>query len=188
MPPRETYFTRRELRFLRDCSSESFPGHPVWKFLKYPGYFTLPVYLLALPHPYPDELISPIEALHQEMRADCVPHGYMETRFQHDHRQVHLWVARIGMRKYIPVGQTLFLAEKRRADSLLGGGFVSKWWLLYSWIKPAYRNQKIFQSSLEYFQEWHPHFTLRDSTPAIRAALKNNPEHLRDETKKVHWF
>ena len=187
MPPRETYYTRREIGFLRDCSAENFPGQAVWKLLKYPGSFTLPIYLLALPTPFPDELGSPLENLHKHMRDDGVAHGYMETSYQQDHRQVHLWVVKLGIGKFLPVGQSLFLAEKRRADTDLGGGFVSKWWLLYSWIEPAYRNQKIFQSSLEHFRSWHTHFTLRDSTPALKAAFKMHPEHLRDESKSVRW-
>ena len=187
LPPREAYYTRSELHYLKDCASENFPEEPVWALLKYPGSFTLPIYLLALPSPFPGELNSPIETLHQEMRKDGVSHGHMETSYQHDHRQVHLWVAKLGIRKYLPVGQSLFLAEKRKADNILGGGFVSKWWLLYSWIKPAYRNQKIFQSSLEYFRTWHPHFTLRDNTPVLMSALKQYPEHIRDESKNVRW-
>lgn len=187
LPPREAYYTRRELSFLRDCAAEENPDHTVWHLLKYPGSFTLPIYLLALPTPFPEELSAPLETLHQEMRSDGVSHGYMETSYHHDHRQVHLWVAKLGIRKFLPVGQTLFLAEKRKADSILGGGFVTKWWLLYTWIKPAYRSQKIFQSSLDYFRAWHPHFVLRDNTPVLMAALKKHPEHIRDETKKVHW-
>ena len=187
MPPRDTYFTRSELRYLREHSSANFPDQTVWTLLKYPGSFTLPIYLLALPTPYPEELTAPITTLHREMHTDGVAHGYMETRYEQDHRQVHLWIAKLGIRKYLPVGQTLFLAEKRKAESILGGGFVSKWWMLYSWLKPAYRNQKIFQSSIEYFRTWHPHFTLRDTTPAMIAAFKNLPEHIRDESKRVRW-
>jgi hypothetical protein len=188
MPPRDAFYTRRQGRFLRERSAENFPGQTVWKLLKYPGSFTFPIYLLALPDPFPEELIAPIETLHKEMIDDGVTHGNMETRYQQDHRQVHLWVAKLGMGKYLPVGQTLFLAEKRMADANLGGGFVSKWWLHYSWIKPAYRNQKIFQSSLDYFQAWHPHFTLRDTTPTLVSAFKKHPEHLRDESKTVRWI
>ena len=187
LPPRSSYYTRRELKFLRECSGKNFPEQTVWTRLKYPGSFTLPVYLFARPTPFPEELAAPVTTLHQEMRSDGVPHGNMEMSYQHDHRQVHLWVAKLGIRKYLPIGQTLFLAEKRRAESVLGGGFVSKWWLLYTWIKPAYRNQKIFQSSLDYFRTWHPHFTVRDNTPALNAALKNYPEHIRNESKSVRW-
>jgi len=45
----------------------------------------------------------------------------------------------------------------------------------------------MFKSSIEYYESWHPHFTVRDSTPVIKAAFKKHPEHLRDEAKIVRW-
>ena len=119
---------------------------------------------------------------------DGVMHGYTETKFQHDHRQGHLWLVTLGIGRFVPIGQSIFLAEKRRADDVFGGGFVSKWWLLNTWIKPAYRNQKIFRASIEYFQAWHPHFTMRDATPSLRFALKEHPEHLKDDSKPLKWI
>jgi len=142
---------------------------------------------MPMPERFPEELFAPIEALHRTMRESGVQHNYTETSSQQDYRQGHLWLVTIGLGKYLPIGQSTFLAEKLRADNILGGGFISKWWLLYTWIQPAYRKQKIFRSSIGYFQSWHPHFTTRDATPDLKRALTDYPEHLRDDAKPLRW-
>jgi len=187
LPSRDSYFTRRQIRFLCELSAEQFPGQEVWKRVKYPGARTLPVHLMAMPERFPEELCAPVEGLHNAMLGDGVMHGYTQTSYQQDHRQGHLWLVTFGLGRYVPIGQSVFLAEKRRADDSLGGGFVSRWWLVHTWIMPAYRNQKIFRSSIEYFEAWHPNFDIREATPPLKKAFKDYPEHLHECDKPLRW-
>jgi len=121
-PSRNTYFTRREIRFLSDMTAAMFPGQAAWSQVKYPGALTLPVHLMPMPERFPEELFAPIEALHRTMRESGVQHNYTETSSQQDYRQGHLWLVTIGLGKYLPIGQSTFLAEKLRADNILGAG------------------------------------------------------------------
>ena len=187
-PSRESCYTRQEVRYLRDTAADEFPDETIWTKLKYGGAMTLPVHILPLVIPLPPEVRGPIDFLYQAIRDDGVWDGYFHEGNVHEHRQLHLWVATLGFGRYLPIGETVFVAEKRRAEMHLGGGFVSKWWMVYTWLRPAYRNQRIFLSSLDYFRHWHPHFVARESSPFLVKAFKEHPEHLPDEKKPLKWI
>ncbi|MEI8342748.1 MAG: hypothetical protein WCH43_14585, partial [Verrucomicrobiota bacterium] len=208
--PKESYFTTREVDFLRTLASVSFPTHTAWATLNYPGSQTLPLHIVALPYPLPVEFLPKINFLHDQMLQDKVQHGYIDPNVTYEHRQAHLWMVTMQEDVHLPVGQTLFLAdsirtegnqpppadpepsppglrlkiepkpiqEKKRELAVFDESRVARWWLFHTWIKPQYRDHKIFKSSVDYFRKWHPGFVLRERQPSLINALKMHPEHL----------
>lgn len=167
----------RDVKALRTAAEIAFPELNVWHSVDYPGKETLPIYALPLVYPLPDDAQHAINQLREHMCHDGVAYSHTQAVDRQEHRQGHIWVASIARGEYLPIGQALFLAEKRRADSALGGGFAHRWWLLYAWVSPAYRSQGIFRGSLNHFQLWHPDFMARSETPDLKRALRDYPQH-----------
>ena len=99
---------------MRSAAGLRFPGHNVWEPLGYPGRETLPVHIMPLIHPLSPQLQTPLDELHERMRNDNVLHGFIEPYVRYEHRQGHIWVAGIDHEKFLPIGQTIFLAELKR--------------------------------------------------------------------------
>ena len=113
---RESYYTAEELQFLHTVASVSFPGHPPWCELAYPGSGFLTVEIIAVTYPLPSGLLPPLERLHERMNDDKVIQGYIEPHVSYEHRQGHLWVAAIGEGVHLPIGQTIFLADSHPSE------------------------------------------------------------------------
>ena len=109
--PKESYFTTRELHFLRTLASVAFPAHTAWAPLDYPGNDTLPLQIVSLAYPLPPEFLSKINFLHDGMLNDKVLHGYIDPNVTYEHRQAHLWLVTLDDDVHLPVGQTIFLAD-----------------------------------------------------------------------------
>ena len=216
--PKESFFSNQELNFLHTLASVAFPSHAAWADLKYPGSDTLPLQIIPLAYPLPDEFISRIEFLHNSMLEDKVIHGYIEPNVSYEHRQGHLWLVSMSDNVHCPIGQTTFLADLRRQDEIeqapaepephptglrlkkepmpgaenrmthtvFDESKVARWWLFHTWIKPQYRDHKIFTASVDWFRKWHPGFVLREREPRLMNALKMYPEHLPDN-KALPW-
>jgi len=116
--PKESFFTTHELDFLHVLASVAFPTHAAWAELKYPGSNTLPLQIIPLAYPLPDEFLSRINYLHDLMLEDKVAHSYIEPNVSYEHRQGHLWLLSMNDDVHLPIGQTIFLADIRRAGEI----------------------------------------------------------------------
>lgn len=110
-PERSTYFSEQEFLSLRTAASARFRNRSSGEPVRYPGSQTLPIYVLPLAYPLPEDALQPMANLKACMVSDNVLHGYLRADVDYEHRQGHIWVAILDGDKYLPIGQTIFLAE-----------------------------------------------------------------------------
>ena len=181
----------------RIASTNDFPDLSCWHPVRYPGALSLPLFLLPVVPPMPEKLQAAGVALHEAMRGDGIAEAQYRIGSRHEKRQSHLWFADIERRSFQLIGQMVFSSEERRVPSPepaaapgepgvlrlvipveAGRSLVSRWWLHHAWLSPAYRGQRVFSHSIDYMNEWHPGFQVRDPAAALAGALKDHPEHI----------
>jgi hypothetical protein len=206
--PTGSCIKERDIARAREIAATEAPGMSSWYALPYPGEQTLPVYLLPVVRELPESLHGPMKELKGAMQQAGAPlSSYRGFDLQKD-CQVHVWLASLAKGVYLPIGQVIFVREERRrfaqsasaSDSDIGeglrlasssgvdnGGFMTQtWWLRQPWLRPAYRCQKIFRSSVPYFKEWHPGFLLKDPPVVLARSLKDYPEHISN--LEDNWY
>lgn len=181
----------------RIASAAEFPHMQSWHPVHYPGEVSLPIFLLPLVAPLSPKLGAAVLALHEAMGKDGVSEPQRWIRSRHEQGQAHLWLANLERRRYLLIGQITFIREEcsmaapepaeapaepgvlrlRRSVSV-APPLVSRWWLHHVWLSPAYRGQRTFTHSMDYLNDWHPGFQVRDPGALLAGALKDHPEHI----------